>query len=454
MPSTSESEEALLADAAARALRYRRRLSERAVMPGPAELDAVRGFVERLPDASSDPMETLERLDELGSPGTVASTGGRYFGFVTGSSFPVATAASWLGSTWDQNAALGVMSPVASVLDAVVGAWLGDLLGLGGAQHTFVSGTSVANAVGLSAGRDRLLADSGWNSVEDGLFGAPELRVVVSDAAHASVTKALGFVGLGRRRATQVASDRQGRLDPSQLPIAGEPTLVVLQAGNVNSGSFDPFDEVADHFAGTPHWIHVDGAFGLWAAANPATANLTAGMERAHSWATDMHKWLNVPYDSAAAFVRDGEDLARTFMLGASYLGDSTRLEPMHRGPQMSQRARAIETWAVLRTLGREGVAALVEGSCRHARAIASALEGAGLTICNEVVLNQVLVADTDDAATEALIRNVASQGTVWAGGSTWRGRAVMRVSVSSYATTDEDAQAFVDAVVRARSDH
>ncbi len=449
----SSGDDDLLADAAARAVRYRRTLDDRPVMPGVAELEAVRGFVERLPDEGASPGEVIEMLDELGSPGTVASTGGRYFGFVTGSSYPVATAASWLATTWDQNSALGVMSPVASVLDSVAGAWLADVFGIGAVHHSFVSGTSVANAVCLAAGRDRLLSDAGWDAVENGLFGAPPLRIVVSDAAHASVTKALGFVGLGRSRVTAVASDDQGRLDPAHLPEADEPTLVILQAGNVNSGSFDPFDAVADHFDGTPHWIHVDGAFGLWAATNPGTAHLTAGMDRAHSWATDMHKWLNVPYDSASVFVRDGEDLARTFMVGASYLGAATRLEPMHRGPQMSQRARAIETWAVLKTLGRSGLADLIDRSCGHARAIASGLSDAGLTICNDVVLNQVLVADDTDARTEALVARIGAGDSVWAGGSVWRGRPVMRVSVSSYATAESDVTTFIDAVVRARSD-
>ncbi len=416
------------------------------MFPDEHALQGLRAFVEPLPEGPTEPSEVLRVLDEVGGPGTVATTGGRYFGFVTGSAHPVGVGAAWLTSTWDQNAAMGVMSPTAAVLDTVAGAWLATLFrSPGGSQVTFTSGTSTANIVGLAAGRDRLYHDLGWSSVDEGLGGAPPLRVVVSEAAHSSVAKALGVIGLGRSSVVTVPADKQGAMRAEGLPEPGEPTLVIAQAGNVNSGAFDPFDAIADHFEGSPHWIHVDGAFGLWAAASPARAHLTVGMERAHSWATDMHKWLNVTYDSAVAIVRDPADLARSFLVGAEYLPDSDRLEPVHRGLDMSQRARAVETWAVLKSLGREGVASLVDRTCGHAERLGAELASSGFTVHNDVVINQVLVSLDDDESTRRLIDAVAASGSIWAGGSTWRGRVVLRLSVSSWATTDDDITATVE---------
>ena len=430
----------LLAMSAARAITYLREIGDREVFPSAGALRGLDGLVEALPSTGSEPAMVLDRLDRMGSPATVATVGGRYFGFVTGGAYPVGVAASWLSAAWDQNAALGVMSPTAAVLDTVVGGWLLKLLGLSAtAQHQFVTGTSLANAVCLAAARDRLLADAGWDCVNDGLIGAPELRVVVSDAAHLSVTKALGFIGLGRDAVVRVGSDDQGRLDVSTLPEPGPPTLIITQAGNVNSGAFDPFDEIADHFEGSPHWIHVDGAFGLWASSSPNLAHLTAGVSRAHSWATDLHKWLNTTYDSAIAVVADRADMARTFQVGAPYVPGSTRLDPMHRGPDMSQRARAVEAWAVLSSLGADGVAAHSERLCALTRRLADALSDSPLTICNDVVLNQLMVRLDSDVATDALIDAVQASGEIWCGGSTWHGARVMRISVSSHATTEAD---------------
>ena len=431
----------LLALSAARAITYLRGVGDRSVFPDVDAVEGLNDFVTALPTGGTDPSAVIDLLDRAGSPATVATTGGRYFGFVTGGAFPVGIAASWLSATWDQNAALGVMSPTAAVLDTVVGGWLVKLLGMPvGSQHQFVTGTSLANSVCLAAGRDALLADQGWDSVNDGLFGAPPIRVVVSDAAHASVTKSLGFIGLGRNRVVTVPSDDQGRLDPSALPEAGEPTLVIAQAGNVNSGSFDPFTAIADHFEGTPHWIHIDGAFGMWAASSPEYAHLTAGAERAHSWATDLHKWLNTTYDSAVAVVRDRGDLARTFKVGAEYVPGSPRLEPLDRGPDMSQRARAVEAWAVLSTLGADGVAAHTERLCELAAQLAAALEEVPeITVCNEVVLNQILVRLDTDEATEALISAVQGSGEIWCSGSMWDGRRVMRISVCGHRTDEAD---------------
>ena len=438
----------LLALSAARAITYLRTLGERDVFPDATAVEALDHFVEALPSVGKDPSAVLDLLDRAGSPATVASTGGRYFGFVTGGAYPVGLAAAWLAKAWDQNAALGVMSPTAAVLDTVVGGWLRELFSLPAtAQHQFVTGTSVANAVCLAAARDRLQYDQGWDSMNDGLVGAPPIRVVVSEAAHSSVTKALGFVGLGRRASVVVAADEQGRLDPTDLPEPGVPTLVITQAGNVNSGSSDPFDAVADHFEGSPYWMHIDGAFGLWAATSPQLSPLVEGMSRAHSWATDMHKWLNTTYDSAVAIVRDREDLSRTFQVGASYIPEAQRLEPVHRGPDMSQGARAVETWAVLAHLGRTGVAAHSERLCAHAKLLAERLDDAGVTVPHDVVLNQVLVQLDTDEQTEALITGVQQSGVIWCGGSSWRGRSVMRVSVSSWATAVADVETAADLI-------
>ncbi|MGI9606589.1 MAG: pyridoxal phosphate-dependent decarboxylase family protein [Acidimicrobiales bacterium] len=430
----------VLAEAAARAIAYRRTVDARGVFPDEAAVLGLNEFVEALPDEPAAAAEVIAQLGEVGAPATVASTGGRYFGFVTGGVHPAGLAASWMSAAWDQNAAMGVMSPVAAVLDTVAGGWLTELFGLpASSQHSFVSGTSAANNMCLAIARDRLLHDMGWDSVQNGLRGSPEVRVVVSSAAHSSVTKALSYVGIGRDAVVSVTSDDQGRIDVKSLPAAGAPTLVVLQAGNVNSGACDGFDAVADHFEGSPSWIHVDGAFGLWAAASPSTRHLAAGMNRADSWATDMHKWLNTTYDSAVAVVRDPADMARTFQVGAPYLPGSSRLEPVQRAPDMSQRARGIETWAVLKSLGRSGVSDLIDRCCAHARRFAEELAAAGFTVHNDVVLNQVLVSLDSDEATQALINAVHTDGTLWAGASVWADRTVMRISVSGEATTDVD---------------
>ncbi len=439
----------ILAEAAARSITYLRERGDGPVFPDDTSIEQLSRFVEALPDVGMDPTNVLAMLDEIGSPGTVASSGGRYFGFVTGGAHPVSVGASWLAAAWDQNAALGVMSPVAGVIDTVAGAWLARLLGLpADSQHQFVTGTSAANALCLAVARDKLLADVGWDSVSQGVFGAPEIRVVVSEAAHSSVVKALGYVGLGRDRAIVVPADDQGRLDASQLPGTGEPTLVITQAGNVNSGASDPFGAIADHFDGSPYWMHVDGAFGLWAASSPRRKHLVAGVERAHSWATDMHKWLNTTYDSAVAVVRQGEDMARTFHVGAAYLPDSNRIEPVSRGIDMSQRAKAVEAWAVIKSLGASGVAELTDRMCDHAALLAQRLLDGGLTVHNAVTLNQLLVSLDTDEATEQLLLSVQRSGVMWCGGSQWQGRKVIRISVSSWATTTADIDLAADTIL------
>lgn len=444
----------LLALSAARAIAYLRERDDREVFPSAEAISRLDAFVEALPEAPTSSHGVIGLLDQIGGPATVASSSGRYFGFVTGSAYPVAVGASWLSAAWDQNAAIGTMSPAAGVIDTVVGSWLVQLLGLpAGAQHQFVSGTSAANAACLAVARDALLAEAGWDSVSNGLFGAPKFRVVVSEAAHSSVTKALGFVGLGRDAVVAVPADDQGRMIASELPAPGEPTLVIAQAGNVNSGSMDPFGAIANHFEGTPHWIHVDGAFGLWASSSPKYAPLMTGIDRAHSWATDMHKWLNTTYDSAIAVVRDRDDMARTFHVGAEYIPESARIEPVSRGIDMSQRARGFEAWAVIKTLGAEGVAAHTERLCELTSKLAMALGDGGLEIVNDVVLNQILVRSDTDDQTQALLSAIQQSETLWCSGSVWDGRPIIRISVCSWATTEADIEVVANTILSLAAD-
>jgi glutamate/tyrosine decarboxylase-like PLP-dependent enzyme len=439
-----------LENAAARALDYVASSGTRRVFPDPAALDALIGFDEELPTAGRPVDETIALLDELGSPATVASTGPDYFGFVTGGTVPAALGASWLTSAWDQNAALPVMSPVAAKIHEVVRSWLVEALDLPRSTGVaFVTGATVANAACIAAARDALLARNGWDSAEDGLFGAPEVTVVVGAQAHSTVRKSLGFVGLGRRRVLVVPADDQGRMRPELLPhdLDG-PVLVCAQAGEVNTGAFDPFDELADWTAAHDGWLHVDGAFGLWARADPARSHLTTGLEHADSWATDGHKWLNVTYDCGIAFVRSSADLARSFHAAAGYLPPDDRFEAMHHTPQSSQRARQIEVWAALRSLGRDGVAQLVADSSAAASLIADALRSQGVTVLNDVVLNQVLVRFDGPEETNAVIATVQADGRTWCGPTVWAGEPAMRISVSSWRTTLDDARRAADVIL------
>ncbi len=442
----------LLAEVAGRARRYLAGLDQRPVAPDAAALAGLDRFAEPLPEQPGDPAGTLALLDDAGSPATMASAGGRYFGYVIGGSYPVALAANWLASTWDQNAALPSMSPVAARLHDVVTGWLGELFGLpAGHAAVFVTGAAMANATALTAARDRQLAAAGWDVQADGLFGAPELTVVVGEKAHSTLIKALGMIGLGRERVRRVPADDQGRLRADLLPrdVRG-PAVICVQAGEVNTGAFDPFPAVLDWARERDAWVHADGAFGLWALADPSRAHLTAGLTGADSWATDGHKWLNVPYDCGIALTRRPEDLRRSFAAEAGYLPFGGGFEAMHHTPQASQRARQVEVWAVLRTLGRQGVADLVTRTCGYAQVMAGRLQAAGLDVLNEVVLNQVLVRAGTDEQTLALIRAVQDDGTCWCGPTTWEQRPAMRISVSGWATTERDVEASADAIIAA----
>ncbi|KAI9013480.1 pyridoxal phosphate-dependent transferase [Hyaloraphidium curvatum] len=444
--------EALLRVAAEAALEYAGTIDARRAAPDAEALTGLALFREALGDAGSDAVETLRLLHAAGSPATMASTGARYFGFVNGATLPAALGAAWLTAAWDQNAALPAMSPVASELHDVVRGWLVDVLRLPASTGVaFVSGATVANASCLAAARDALLYRMGWDVQADGLFGAPPLDVVVCEKAHSTLAKSLGLVGLGRRRVHVVPADDQGRLRAELLPDLPGPVLVCAQAGEVNTGAFDPFDAIADWLAARPKggWLHVDGAFGLWALADPSRAALVKGLDRADSWATDGHKWLNVTYDCGIAFVRDLADLRRTFTAAAGYLPPADgAFEAMHHTPQSSQRARQVEVWAALRTLGRRGVADLVARACDAAALIGQGLRAAGLTVLNDVVLNQVLVRHVDGPTTEALIAAVQADGRIWCGATQWGGATAMRVSVSSWKTTLDDARLAADVIV------
>jgi glutamate/tyrosine decarboxylase-like PLP-dependent enzyme len=341
------------------------------------------------------------------------------------------------------------MSPVAATVQEVVTGWLVDLLGLpAGTAAAFVTGATMANATALTAARDRQLARVGWDAQGDGLAGAPPLTVVAGERAHSTLAKVLGLIGLGRRRIVTVPADDQGRLRPEHLPPSVDgPAIVCTQAGEVNSGAFDPFPAVLDWARSRDAWVHVDGAFGLWALADPTRGHLTAGLAEADSWATDGHKWLNVTYDCGIALVRRPDDLRRSFASVAGYLPPDTGFEAMHHGPASSQRARAFEVWAVLRSLGRRGVADLIGRSCRHAQAIAAGLRGHGLEVLNEVVLNQVVVRASSDEATAGLIDAVQRDGTCWCGPTAWAGRPAMRISVSGWATDALDVADTVAAI-------
>ena len=441
----------LLRTTAERAISYLRGLPERSVTP---EIDALIGlerFDEPLPDHPDDPGRVIALLDEAGSPATVATAGPRFFGFVIGGSHPVAVAADWLATAWDQNAGAFTASPVAATLEHVAQRWLVELFGLPSATVAgFVTGGTMANLTALAAARHAVLAQAGWDVDEKGLFEAPPVTVIVGDEVHPSLLKGLGLLGLGRQRVVRVPADGQGRIRADALPTISGPTIVCAQAGNVNTGAFDPIEQIAAQAHEAGAWVHVDGAFGLWAAVAPERAHLVRGVGTADSWATDAHKWLNVPYDSGLAFVRDPQPLRAAMGVTAAYLPDSMMREPAAHAPELSRRARGVEVWAVLRALGRSGLADLIERDCRHATAFAEGLASAGFEILNDVVLNQVLVSFGDEEATRRVVAAIQEDGTCWAGITVWQGRTAMRISVSGWSTTADDVERSLAAMLRA----
>ena len=441
----------LLTDAADRAIRYLEGLETRAVAPTAAAMAKLRVLDEPLPGKPGNPSDTLRLLDEVGSPATTAMAGPRFFGFVIGGSLPVTLAANWLAGAWDQNSAYYRATPSTSFVEQVALRWLLDILRLPpDCSGAFVTGATVANLCALAAARHAVLKAAGWNVEAQGLFGAPPITVIVGAEVHPSVTKSLGILGLGRSRVVKVPVDGQGRMRADQFPAIAGPTIVCVQAGNVNTGAFDPIEYICRRAHAAGAWVHVDGAFGLWAAAAPARQSLTAGIPLADSWATDAHKWLNVPYDCGLAFVRDPLALQAAMAITAEYLPTASEFRnPADFTPELSRRARGVEVWAALRSLGREGIAALVENNCVQARRFARKLSAAGCEILNDVVLNQVLVAFGDAEKTNRVIQGVQDDGTCWCGVTVWQGRTAMRISVSSWATTDADVDRSVEAIIR-----
>ncbi|WP_406187067.1 pyridoxal phosphate-dependent decarboxylase family protein [Streptomyces sp. NBC_01006] len=442
------------------AARWLASLDDRPV-PARASVDEIVGALgAELPDGPSPPSDVVDLLVTACEPGLTAFPSGRFYGFVVGGTEPAALAADWLVSAWDQNCVMRAVSPAYAAAEDVAGMWLLDLLGLpGGSAVGFTTGATMANFTCLAAGRDAVLRRVGRDPARDGLAGGPAVRVLVGEDRHMAVDLALRYLGLGRPEA--VAADGQGRIVPealrSALAAGGEkdggrsPTIVVLQAGDIHSGAFDPFVETIRAARASDAWVHVDGAFGLWAAASPRYAHLTAGAADADSWATDAHKTLNVPYDCGLAIVRDPSALRAAMGLRGDYLIQDEYGDPIDKVPELSRRGRAFTVWAALRSLGRSGVADLVERLCRHADAFATGIAGIdGATVLNDVVFTQVCAEFGSDERTERVLTRLLADGTAWISGSTWRGRRVMRISVSNWSTTDEDVARALAAIRRA----
>ena len=440
----------LLQDVAARASTYLENIDARKVAPDPAAVAALDAFDGAMPEMPDDPHKVIDLLDRYGSPATMAMAGPRFFGFVIGGSLPVALAADWLAAAWDQNTGYYNITPATARLEQTALRWLLELFDLPrNAGGAFVTGANVANFVGLAAGRHAVLERAGWNVEADGLFGAPPITVVVGNEVHPTLIKALGMLGLGRNRVVRVSVNAQGRMRVEALPKIAGPTIICTQVGNVNTGACDDVAAVRER-VGADAWIHVDGAFGLWARVAPTRAHLVRGLEAADSWATDAHKWLNVPYDSGLAFSRDADALRAAMAITAEYLPTTSPWRnPSDYTPELSRRARGVPIWAALCCLGRSGVADLIERTCRHARRFAEGLAAAGLEILNEITLNQVMVAFGDAERTQRVIAALQEEGTCWCGITVWQGRTAMRISVSSWATTDADVELSIDAIAR-----
>lgn len=442
----------LLQNAATRAARYLDYLDERAVFPGREPIETLQNLMQAsLPEGPSAPETVLAQLDEVAGPATVASSGGRYFGFVTGGALPVTVAANWLATAWDQNSFNNVSSPAVALIEETALRWVKQALELPAtAEGTLVTGATMANFTCLAAARQRVLADAGWDTEEKGLFGAPAIDVIVGEEGHATIFKVLSLLGIGRNQVIRVPADDQGRMRVDALPPISKPTILCIQVGNVNSGAFDPAAEIIAQAHKAGAWVHVDGAFGLWARASKALAPLAEGLEAANSWATDAHKWLNVPYDCGVAIVREPDDLRSAMSISGAYLLTSGQRDQIDYSPDSSRRARAVDIWAALKSLGRSGLAEMIDRNCRQAVRIANRLRQNNVEILNDVVLNQVVVAFGDADRTNRVIKAVQADGTCWAGATVWKNRDAMRISVSGWATTDADIEQSLDAILKA----
>ncbi|MEM7020413.1 MAG: aminotransferase class V-fold PLP-dependent enzyme, partial [Pseudomonadota bacterium] len=425
---------------------------ERNVFPTEQALAGLAQFDESLPQTSGDAAEILALLNQYGGPATVAQTGGRYFGFVNGGVVPASLAARWLADFWDQNAALYVISPVAAKLEALCEAWLKELFGLPESTVAgFVSGSSLAIFCGLAAGRYRVFQNQHWDVNQQGLNGAPKIRIVASRQIHGTVVKSIALLGLGIDNIEWLETDANGRVVADSLPALDDSTILILQAGNVSSGSFDDFEQICAIANQANAWVHIDGAFGLWAAASEKLKYLTKGIERANSFSVDGHKTLNTPYDSGIVLCTDKEALTHALQASGSYIFYSEQRDGMLYTPEMSRRARSIELWAALKYLGKAGIDELVFGLHQRAVQMGEALKEAGFHILNDIVFNQVLVACENDDLTQQTMQHIQQSGECWVGGATWDGKAVIRISVCSWATTEEDVCRSVEAFVKAR---
>jgi glutamate/tyrosine decarboxylase-like PLP-dependent enzyme len=445
-------ESELVQNADKRALAYIEGVDGRRVFPDQAAIDALSAFDEGLPETGSPASETLALLDEVGSPATVATNGPRYFGFVVGAALPVAAAAERLLLAWDNSSSLYVTSPACATVEEVAAKWMLDILDLP-RQSAVGFGTSATacSLTCLTAARRALLLKAGWDADEKGLFGAPEIRVVVSEKVHVTILKALRILGFGSSRLLVAPVDQYGRIDPRRLPALDDRTIVCLQAGEVNTGEFDPFSEIIPLARSAGAWVHIDGAFGLWARTSGTLRHYTDGVEQADSWTVDGHKWLNTPYDCAMAICKDPAMLAAAMNSDAVYAaGTSTAQKNLTL--EFSRRARGVPVWAILRTLGRQGVAEMIDRHCAQATQLAGSLRQAGFEVINRVVLNQVIVRGQSDAETKAIQGGAHDSGEVWFGMSAWEGKPAFRLSISSWRTTNDDITRLVDVLIAART--
>lgn len=429
---------------------YLESLKHRRVFPSAEELELLMKLDTPLQDESINSEDVISLLNDVGSKTAVANAGGRYFGFIIGGSLPAALGANWLAGSWDQNAGLEVTSPLAAHIEDISSRWLVELLPVAKESAAgFVTGVTTANFSALAAARHSILKKQGWDVQAHGLFGAPEIKVVIGAEAHGSLLKALSLIGFGSERVIKVPVDNQGRMRADSLPDFDERTILCLQSGTVNTGACDPVKEIIPIAKNKGAWVHIDGAFGLWAGVSPDKKYLVEGSELADSWATDAHKWLNVPYDSGIVIVKDPESLSAAMSMNVAYLDQSGKRIPYQYTPELSRKARGFEIWAALKSLGRKGLSDLIERTCKHAERFAKELSKAGYKILNDVVLNQVLVSFGDAERTNKIISEIQKDGTLWCGGTVWQGQTAMRISVSSWATTEEDVERSIEAIIR-----
>jgi len=427
-------------------------IEEMDVFPSSKTLQDLDNFDEPLPAHPTSAQALLQQLHTFGSPNTTAQTGGRYFGFVNGGAVPASLGVKWLADVWDQNGGLYFTSPINSKLEKVCENWLKDVFNL--PKQTvagFVSGTSMANLCGLAAARFQILKNLGWDVNEQGLNGAPKIRIVAHDQVHSSIKKNLSMLGFGYQNVEWIPSDNQGRMILEKLPKLDDSCMVLLQAGNANTGSFDHFDVICDIANTANAWVHIDGAFGLWAAACKSLKHLTKGMEKASSWAVDGHKTLNTPYDSGIIMCRYPEAMLSALQATGEYIVYSEQRDPMLYTPEMSKRSRAIELWATMKYLGKNGIDEMITGFYLRAKQLEEGLKSIGIEVVNEVVFNQVLVAGENDEQTRQILQYLQESGECWLGGSTWGGKAMIRVSICSWMTDEEDIQRMIGLFERAK---